>query len=370
MFCATCACELPAVAKFCVKCGSPVAAPQTARQRSSISCINCAKLLDAADRFCSGCGHKVIESDAATHEASQFRDSTSALGAIVQPEPVPALSRGQVSQDFSPIPSLPPTHPQTSPVDATNVTERTELGQVVVQTNEATRPYAKFVGKILLGFLFASVSIFAVFDASARNVSAFGVISFSTLLAILLCWSASKTYGGITNSERSLAEVKRLGRKALVSSAVFGALYLGLAALLGSVIGQNRAEATQLNADIEYQKELAGRIGKARNSVSNSIGSYLVMYAGIESDVRDYSSTLSRLRQEVPTYNSKFPDQRGTMQKYATTIEKETRRSELLKRQIVSAKKIASLDEYQQAVAWRNEMLPILEEEDALDRSK
>jgi hypothetical protein len=58
------------------------------------------------------------------------------------------------------------------------------------------------------------------------------------------------------------------------------------------------------------------------------------------------------------------------MKAYANTIEREIRRSELLKKQIATAKKISELDEYQQAAAWQGDMIPILEEEDALDKSK
>jgi hypothetical protein len=146
-------------------------------------------------------------------------------------------------------------------------------------------------------------------------------------------------------------------------------LYLGSAALLGSVIGQNRAEAAQLNFDIENQKELAARITKARNAVGDTIPCYLAMYTVIESDVK-YSTVLLRLRSELPVYNSKFPNEAAAMQKYSNTVEREIRRSDLLKKQIAIAKQIALLYEYQQGPAWRSEMLPILEEEDALDKSK
>jgi tellurite resistance protein len=94
------------------------------------------------------------------------------------------------------------------------------------------------------------------------------------------------------------------------------------------------------------------------------------MYAGIESDVNKYSTALLRLRNELPVYNSKFPNEAAAMQKYSNTIEREIRRSDLLKKQIAAAKQIALLYEYQQGPAWRSEMLPILEAEDALDKSK
>lgn len=247
----------------------------------------------------------------------------------------------------------------------------TEATQAVPSAKGASTPYAKFVIQLLMACLCAFVGVFAFFDATARNTSAFGVETLSMVLAVVFGWFGWTTYKTILGIESKCElKSKRLSRKALVTSLIFVVLYMGLAALLGSIIGQNRAEAIQLNFDIEHQKELADRVTKARNSISNSIPSYLAMYTGIESDVNDYFSTLLRLKGELPLYNTKFPNQNETMQKYSGTIEIEIRRCNLLKKQITAAKQIALLDAYQQGPAWRSEMLPLLEEEDSLDRPK
>lgn len=392
MFCPNCACELPAVAKFCVKCGSRVAVP-TVRQASVSFCTNCAKPLDPSDKFCSSCGQKVIQRQAEIRSttsdiepknlAKQANDLTEAVqptrtshtangvqkeSAPVTEPPSPGASSRVSQTETGTVPSSAPNHVWSTtrlPAEAS-----TEITQAVVAANSESAPYAKFVVQLLLACLCASVGVFAFFDASARRTSAFGVETLSVALAVVFGWLGWATYKVILNRSKNEPELKHRSRKALVTSVILIFLYLGLAALLGSVIGQNRAEAIQLTVDIEHQKELAGRITKERSAVSNSISSYLDMYARIESDVKDYSSTVLRVKQELYLYDSKFPEQAESMRQYASTIEREIRRSDLLKKQIASAKQIGLLDPYQQLVAWRSEMVPMLEEEDALDKSK
>jgi hypothetical protein len=388
--------------------------------------MNCARPLDPSDKFCSACGHKVTP-----HQASIERTTSDvqtalageiAKGRLNESTPIPeppspgaaqtkrsqtegslgwdyekmsdeelqqlctayqrvqqqvpdsllgelAVRESRRSQTHS-IPSSNPTHTSPSTQLTTIPQAAIETNQPLTPVNRISAPYAKFVVQLLLACLCASVGVFAFFDASARNTSSFGVETLSVLLAVVFGWLGRTTYKVILRSESTgEAGRKRPSRKALVTSLVFIFLYLGLAALLGSVIGQNRADAIQLNVDIAQQKEIADRITKARTAVSDSISSYLDMYARIESDVQEYSSTLLRLKKEVYVYDGKFPDQADSMRKYASTIEKEIRRSDLLKKQIASAKQIASLSEYQQSIAWRSQMVPILEEEDALDKS-
>jgi hypothetical protein len=72
MFCATCACELPAIARFCVRCGSRVESPQNAthtqplrteiREAPEVSCTTCSKCGFENPRdysFCIKCGEQL-----------------------------------------------------------------------------------------------------------------------------------------------------------------------------------------------------------------------------------------------------------------------------------------------------------------------
>lgn len=258
----------------------------------------------------------------------------------------------------------------------TNQIDPTDISPVAVveaapKQKTALAPYARFVLQILASCFFASVGVFGLFEAMARNTTAFTILVFSILLTAALAWSARKTWRRILMVEpRSELKAKRRHRKILVTSAVFVLLYLVLAALLGSVIGQNRAESIQFNFDADHQKELADRISKARNVVSANIPSYLGMYTAIEPDVKEYASTLLRVRADLGIYDGKFPAQHEGTQRYKASIEREIRRSELLTQQIAVAKQIELLDESQQWAAWQRDMVPLLKAEDGLAESK
>ena len=56
MFCNKCGCILPAVAKFCAKCGSRVET-STAPASSGSFCVDCGKQCDPAYKFCNFYGH-------------------------------------------------------------------------------------------------------------------------------------------------------------------------------------------------------------------------------------------------------------------------------------------------------------------------
>ena len=306
---------------------------------------------------------------ALSETASRERVESTTAPELSGLEVSPIVSQKEESQDSLPCPAPAQIAPTTRLPAIPQATPETT--PTVLPATSVSAPYARFAVQLLLACLCASVGVFAFFDASARNASAFGVETLSLALTAVFGWLGFATYRVIMVSEsKSEPKLRHLGRKALVTGVILVFLYLGLAALLGSVIGQNRAEATQLSVDIEHQKELADRITRERSAVSDSISSYLDMYARIESDVKDYSSTVLRLRQEVYLYDSKFPEQTESMRKYASTIEREIRRSDLLKKQIDSARQIGSLDPYQQLVVWRSKMVPILDEEDALDKSK
>jgi hypothetical protein len=126
----------------------------------------------------------------------------------------------------------------------------------------------------------------------------------------------------------------------------------------------------QFNVDTQHQKELAERISQGRSAVEPNILSYLRMYKAIEPDVKDYRSTLLRLRTELETYDGKFPAQHAATAKYQASTETEIRRAELLTKQIAVAKQIELSDVSHQWEFWQRDMVPLLKEEDGLDRSK
>jgi len=259
--------------------------------------------------------------------------------------------------------AIAPATEDDAPTDIVNaeVSERPTKGKVTAA------PYAHFALQLFASCFSGAVGVFAGFEALARDTTAPAAIALSIVFTSVFAWSGRRTWRRITATEaKTDPKARRRIRNTIIASVVLVLLYLGVAALIGSVIGQNRAESIQFNTDVMRQKELARRITEARNSVTANIPSYVDTYTSLESDVTDYAATLSRLRAEVGTYDSKFPTQRQDTQRYRAVIETEIRRSELLAKQIAVAKRLALLDESSRWATWKSEMVPLLNAEDGL----
>jgi Double zinc ribbon len=366
MFCQNCACELPAVARFCVKCGSRVHWPTSIARTSQPACVNCGRLLDRSDHFCNHCGRETTAPQAEIAKTSSDAGSKSfekVADADYQLNRAGALLTASSA--------APQVHTWPTEVAATSAMIDEASTGIGSQTTLVGPPYARYVIHLLLFYFSFSVGIFALFDALARNSTALTVELLSILVASVFGWIAWTTWKSILKREpKNDLKSRRRVRNTLVNSIIFAFLYLGLAGVLGSVIGQNRAEAVQLNVDTARQKEIADSIGKARTSVSSSIPAYLAMYRAIEPEVSDYTSTLAKPRKDLDIYDVKFPAQRDSTREFIFSVKKEIRRSELLTKQITVAKQIELLDPDQQSLAWRRDMLPLLEAENTLDKSK
>jgi hypothetical protein len=239
---------------------------------------------------------------------------------------------------------------------------------ILPQRNAGPVSYAAFVVRWLIICLFASVGVFAVFEASARNTVSLAIPLGAALITVFAGLGAARAWRSVLSREAGNA--RHRPRNILVAGTVFVLLYACLAAFLGSVIGQNRAESIEFEMDLHHQRELADRISRARNGAARNIPSYVAMYEAIEADVKEYASVLSKVRAEWDKYDSKFPTQHAATQKYKSSVDKEIRRSALLAKQIAVAKQIGLLEEPYQISYWRSEMVPLLNEEDTLDQSR
>jgi hypothetical protein len=112
------------------------------------------------------------------------------------------------------------------------------------------------------------------------------------------------------------------------------------------------------------------RISKARSAVEATIPSYVQMYKTIEPDVQELEPTLRRLKTELALYDGKFPAQHEQTSKSIADMETGLRRMALLKQQIEVSKQIEALDPNQQFAAWKAQMQPLLDSEEALDKAK
>lgn len=464
MFCPNCACELPAVAKFCVKCGvgivTTAALPPLPPRALASSCIYCGKQLDPADKFCGQCGQEVTQtqtriaktaSSIATQNfekyaelyrqmlddeiirlsnqleqltpvaqkaliieiskrdlkgSSETQGKTPLATASIQPrqreasadwdygkmpddelqqlfaahqklrQPVSDSLRLELDarrsrriHDIATIPSKKDEDQEafrlTTPVSTTAGSAR-----VVSPAEETSAPYGAFVAQLLFFCLCASVGVYAVFDSLARNTTAFGIEAACVVLCVVAGWMTWKTRKSILRKEsRNDSQSKRRLKSVVVTSLIFFVLYLGLAGLLGFGIGENRADATQLDLDLKTEKEIARRITEARSSVDESIPSYVEMYKNIEPEMVEYMSSLRKLREDWQKYEERFPAQREAARKNIAFAEKELQRSDLLTKQIAVAKEIEFLDADQQRAIWSRDMSPLLEQEDALDKT-
>ncbi len=142
------------------------------------------------------------------------------------------------------------------------------------------------------------------------------------------------------------------------------------AAAVGAAIGQSRAEAIQLAADLHHMTAVGNRISKARSAVEATIASYVQMYTAIAPDVQELETTLRRRKTEFGVYDGNFPAQHEQTSKSIAGMETGLRRTTLLKLQIDVSKQIDALDPAQQFAAWKAQMQPLLTSEEALDKAK
>lgn len=302
-------------------------------------CVNCGRQYNPADKFCNHCGHPLPSGVGAT--------GASAGGETVGGQPLVNAAAVEIHIQSALLAPPPNQHQEIA-------------------------PYAAFVLKLLSSSLLISVAVFNVADALARKRwEATTSTAVAMLAAILLARSARKTWGRVIAAEpKTDANLKRRHRNVLATGIVIVVLFFVVSAIVGTAIGQNGAEAAQLNADLEHMPAVGKRISKARTAVEATIPSYVQMYKAIEPDVQDFESTLHRLKTEWGMYDAKFPEQHQQTYKSIVAVETGLRRAELLKQQIAVARQIESLDPSHQWAVWQSQMLPLLAREDALDKLK
>ncbi|MCL5287357.1 MAG: hypothetical protein M1453_05100 [Acidobacteria bacterium] len=199
----------------------------------------------------------------------------------------------------------------------------------------------------------------------ARNQwGSMGVAIAAGVVCVLLLRTVLKTFS------QNRANWDATYRKKLAARLVFfSVVFIATGALVGFQIGTSGAETNQLIADLHKMSQLGDRISDARNAAARNVPSQIAMYQAIEADVQEFSVVLARLRTEVGTYDRKYPSQRETNSETIKSIEIGLKRAELLRKQIVVAKEIEPLDPDAQWEAWQTRMQPLLDQENALDKS-
>jgi hypothetical protein len=357
MFCWSCACEMPATAKFCGRCGAHIEHPvNPAMTRTELQpavhvpgvtsvilpkppmfCGNCGNQhVDAADQFCKYCGHQT--------SSGTFQHPLA--------KPPNKYVYGMSVTAESGIDTTLPTIAGTQPASF---------------AREAP-PYAMFVSQVLGFTICGCVVVFNIANDSARGYWRSTLsTAVASILAMVLSPLALNCWKRITILPDNEANHRR---KILTRSVVFALLFLTTAAIVGNAIGSSGKEAVQMASDSREMSQIGDRISQARSAVTQTIPSHLEMYKSIETDVQKFDTTLRRLQTDLAVYDGKFPNQRDETAKSIHAIEIGLKRAGLLKQEIAAAREIESLDPTLQWSAWQTKMQPLLDAERTLDNVK
>lgn len=370
MFCSKCACELPAVAKFCVKCGTPTT-PALNRPARGLFCVSCGKPYELSYRFCNYCGEAVPQSRMASPAA--LAESATQFSNVPSGD-VPAPQETSSSPSTA---ALAESTIQFSNVSASGVHAVQETASVMGSEPKQTlhASYAGFTGYFLGATILTSFAMFTAAYGFGRNSLGDAATGFlvATLIAGISLIAPTRTRWSRIVASESLTDpsLKKRRRRVLVKVAVFVGLFLGTSAVVGGILGQNSAEAAQVSADLIELKTVGSKISKSRTpDNSATIDWYVQMYRSIEPDVNHLDAVLHRLVGEYPSYSSKFPADNSQLDKTISGFNVDIQRMALLKSEIAVAKEIDGQDENEKLVIWKQEMMPLLKREDALDESK
>lgn len=342
MFCNNCSCELPTVAKFCVRCGSRVETQGAINARPGSFCVNCGKPYSPSYKFCNYCGHPV---------------------SIVQAESEPTAAAGdEIALRVQALSE-----------------EETRAAILEVAASGAQQiesaPYATFTMQLLASTVLFSCATFTVTDAIGRNRlgdTATGFLVVTLLAGFWLSVAGRRTWRRVVAFEPATdVGLKRRRRRVLINTTIMAVLFVAVSATVGSVIGRSGAEAAQLQADLIQLDTLGKQVSKARSPEGRvTIDWYIQSYKSIEPNVDRLDVLLHRLVSELSAYNERFPDQGRQTSESISGMNTGIRRMALLKQQISVAKKIEGLSQSEQLIIWGREMQPLLDQEDALDKPK
>lgn len=355
MFCSTCGCDLPAVARFCVKCGSRVGSAPPSPQAPPLStgklyCVSCGHAYESSHRFCNFCGHAL--------GARAISDAPVESPTIEQPPTLLASAEETVNQPR-----------ESTGVAALEPEAKEPLAREVPSFAAPDPPYAKFVTLSISSGLAASITSFIIADGYARQQwNSMPLAIAATVVCLLFLNFAIKTAGRLRQIGTSDILLKR--KKLIYRNVFFAALFIGTAALIGSGIGASGAETGHLLSDIQEMSRIGDRISKARTAAARTVPAQVEMYKSIEPDVEQLSATLGRLQPEWAIYDGKFPAQHETTEKAIQSAQTGAKRMDLLRQQIAVAKLIEGLDSNAQLGAWERQMQPLLDREDQLDSTK
>jgi hypothetical protein len=373
MFCANCACELPAVAKFCVRCGStvgpstgsaltPVAAPPVSEPvgTTSVRCSKCGSQNPSDYSFCTTCGTALRPTGSPVFVSS----TVTAFGTAVP------RAKNETTGLFC-------NHCGTENSEYAKFCFSCGQPQVVASTDAAVHkeplpptPYSSFVLRLLVGLFLLAAAVFDFCQLALQRAPhpQFVRPLLTTAFALGILFVAKQSWAVVLSREQPTdRKLHKKHRRTIKYSVLIGILFILGAILFGWLIGKDRQQLQALEKDLAEYASIGGRISRARENPGKTIPDYVQMYISIESDVTTLAGTTSRLIRELGEYDADFPEFHAQTQRSTKNVSDTQRRMLLLGKQIAVAKKLKVVEDPEQRSIWISEMQPILEQEEQLD---
>ena len=304
-------------------------------------CPRCANECHETDKFCLRCG-TFLSVQEGTYAAAPMFESVASQ---------PAAMTGQgTAVSPAPIPRR-PDNPSSS------------------YANEASpiqpAPYAGLMALLLAAIVCFSIALFCLVLAWRMHAA-----GRDLLLAVQLAGAAGVSFWFALKKSKEIKlspESKGL-RSLTLASICICIMFCSVAVGMGVQLGSKRAAFIALMNDWTHLQQVGQHISDKRNGVPAEIPAYLDMYKAISGDVQDMQATTQKLLEEEQRYQTEYPEYSDTATKEMADLRMAQQRAALLSQQIKIAEKMSIQNEQERLATWRNEMAPVLEQEDALDR--
>lgn len=304
--------------------------------------------------ICTGCGNECCETDTFCQRCGTFVSgqqgsyAAAPMFEAVASQPTPMAAAGAA---VSPAPSF-------SSLDNPSSSYSTEAHP----TQPA--PYASLMGLWLVAIVSFSIAVFCFVLAWKMRFAGRNLLIAAQLAgaAFVAFWFSLKKRKQIKLGPQS-AGLRSLAR----ASFFIGIMFCSVAVGMGIQLGSKRAAFLALMDDWAHLQQVSQHISDKRNGVPAEIPAYLDMYKAISPDVQDLQATAKKLLEEEERYQAEYPEYSANAAKEMADLRITQQRAALLSQQIQIAEKMSLQGEPERLVTWRNEMSPVLEQEDALD---
>src|ERR1041385_2382059 len=303
-------------------------------------CTGCGNECYETDKFCQRCGTFLSGQQGSYAAAPMFGAVPSqptpvaGSGAAVSPAP-PFSSRDNPSSSYS---------AEAHPIQPA--------------------PYASLMGLLLVAIVCFSIALFCFVLAWEMHFAGRNLLVAAQLAgaAFVAFWFSLKKGKQIKVGPQSA------GLRSLARASIFiGIMFCSVAVGMGIQLGSKRAAFLALMDDWAHLQQVGQHISDKRNRVSAEIPAYLDMYKAISADVQDLQATAKKLLEEEERFQAEYPEYTANATKEMADLRITQQRAALLSQQIQIAEKMSLQGEQERLVTWRNEMAPVLEQEDALD---